>query len=393
MLPILTRYLNASQYGVVSNFIAISSFLTILIGLNSNGLLSVKYVSLDSNEFKMFFPNFIYIAAFNLCLFSLVVTGISFFKTSFLGLDIKWIYAAGLVAFFQFIYTLVNLLYLSEENPLKYGIFEVINTVINMSLSVIFIVLFDMNESGRIIAVIISTLVLCVISLYVIWKRELIKLIYVKRNIIELLSFGVPLLPHALSNWVRIGLDRFIVTYYLGIAASGIYFAGFQIASVLIIIGMSANRALSIRMYKLLDAPSIKNDKKITQSIYTYVFVMFLISLLVCFFVQMMFPYLLGSNFNESIIVFNMLSVAFFINCLYFPFSNIFIFFKKTSQLSTISLITTGLNVILNIYFISKFGLNGIGLAAIISTSCLVILTLLKSKDLKTIPWSLNAAK
>lgn len=39
----------------------------------------------------------------------------------------------------------------------------------------------------------------------------------------ELLHFGIPLLPHSLSFWLKSGMDKVLLTTYCGLTINGLY--------------------------------------------------------------------------------------------------------------------------------------------------------------------------
>jgi len=47
LLPVLTRYLSPSDYGIIAIFQVILAFLIVFIGLNSNGAVMVNFFKLD----------------------------------------------------------------------------------------------------------------------------------------------------------------------------------------------------------------------------------------------------------------------------------------------------------------------------------------------------------
>ncbi|MGZ4882167.1 MAG: oligosaccharide flippase family protein [Halobacteriota archaeon] len=107
----------------------------------------------------------------------------------------------------------------------------VFNAYLNTAL-IAFFVLLGYGLEGAVIALTIQQLVSCAVVLYLIVAQ--IGFTTPKfRHIREDLAFGIPLLPTSLSSWIVNSSDRYLLAFFLGEAAVGIYSPGYAIGSTL----------------------------------------------------------------------------------------------------------------------------------------------------------------
>ena len=109
-------------------------------------------------------------------------------------------------------------------------------------MSVVFVVLLCWRWQGRILGVIITSVIFGLLSIFVIYKREYIKFSFNKKYIKDVLFFGIPLIPHALGGWIITGVDIIFINSMVGVAATGIYTVGYQVG---MIIGMQIELSLA----------------------------------------------------------------------------------------------------------------------------------------------------
>ena len=180
MLPILTRYLTASDYGIVSILQVIQSFMVVFIGLNMHGAVSVNFFRIKKEVFKKFTGNVFIIL---LCSFTLVLI-ISVVMQSIIS-DLfnvpgKWIVIVAITAFFQYLITLKLVLWQVKKKPIPYGITQISLMILNIGFSLILVVALGMGWEGRIIGLSSATILFGIASLIILKKRGYLHIKYDK---------------------------------------------------------------------------------------------------------------------------------------------------------------------------------------------------------------------
>ncbi|WP_392451859.1 oligosaccharide flippase family protein [Edwardsiella piscicida] len=231
LLPILTRNLSVADYGQVVMFQTFLSAISAIVGLNTIGAANRKYYdgNVDQLVLMRFNGSCFQILLVSFLLLSLVGILFKAQLAKLLSIPDGWVLYAVLGASFLFI-TNMRLGQWQIRNKAKlFGLLQVGSGIINMLLSVIFVVFLQQSGEGRIDAIVISSALSAVLSMDLLYRDKLIdafsfRLKYLK----EALLFGVPLLPHALGMLLLTMSDRFIINHKLGVADVGIYMVAFS---------------------------------------------------------------------------------------------------------------------------------------------------------------------
>ena len=207
LLPIMTRYLTPIDYGIVATFSVLLAVMGVFAGLSMHGAIGVNFFKLNKEELKKYVGNVFFIIFIS---FILVYTLTYILKpclSLFTKFPEKWISNISIVALFQFFFTVTIVLWQVEQKSLPYGLFQISKTILNVSLSLIFVVLLGWGWQGRLLGTIITSIVFGLLSIFIIIKRKYITISFNKEYIKDALFFGVPLIPHALggvdNNWYR----------------------------------------------------------------------------------------------------------------------------------------------------------------------------------------------
>lgn len=126
MMPVLTRYINPTDYGNLAMFNVIVSILVPFVGLSIHGAMYRKYYELESNDFKVYVFNLfiILMASFGIVMGLLFIfSDFIFLFTQFTLTISNWIYIVSIVAFLTFINQLFLTICQLQHKALRYGVF------------------------------------------------------------------------------------------------------------------------------------------------------------------------------------------------------------------------------------------------------------------------------
>ncbi len=132
----------------------------------------------------------------------------------------------------------------SPDEGKNYSSIQLSQTILNVALSILFVVGFSFGWRGRIAAQLCAFAAVGSFSYYILlrkWCGFPFRSSYIKRA----LKFGVPLIPHNIGSMLIVMTDRFIITNQLGLATTGIYTAGLQIGMIIELFASSFNKAYS----------------------------------------------------------------------------------------------------------------------------------------------------
>lgn len=387
LLPVLTRYLTPEDYGIITMFFVFTSILGIIMTLETNTAISVNYFKISREKLKIYIANILLIISIATCFTFVIIILFHSWLTKILAMPIEWLFVGVIVTLLQFVTTINLVLWQSEQKPLPLGIYQISQTIVNLSLSLILIVGFSMGWEGRLIAVVVASVVFGMLSLVFLFKRDYVKFEYNKKNIKDALKFGVPLLPHALSVWLRTGIDRIFLTSLVSASATGVYTVGFQIASVITILTAAFNKAYAPHLFeKLKDITEADKNKLIK-----YAYIYFVALLVLATILSLLAPYLidmfLGEAFMSSKEYVVWIAFGFAFYGMYSMVVNYVLYTKKTMYLSYVTFSVSLLHVGLSYIFISHNGALGAAQATTITSFITFVGVWWLSQRLYPMPW------
>lgn len=355
MLPILTRHLSVYDYGVISIFTVTTRFLSTLLPFGVANYLNIKIIE-KPDEYLGYFKKFLKIVATSTGL----ITVLFIFSIFFFQLTPNWKLTAILTPIAMVIVlfeTYSN--YVIYKNLIKrYIQLNILKTLVEIALIVLLVVIMGFGWSGRIIALVFSLFLPTYLGVIYILKKEsntnLKKKITIKEAIKQSYSFVFLEL-----SVVTIGMvDRYFIEFFCGIEETGIYGIANTVSSILLIIISSTMLVYRPRLYSVLS----KSATPIKDTFQNFkIFIAFLITfaLLLYFSTPIIFSLFIDIKFASAITVI----LPLYIGLVFWGASNFLIsvimFYNKKNVLIFYSIISILINLILNFFLISNYGVYG----------------------------------
>jgi len=387
LLPVLTRYLSPSDYGVIALFFVFTGILGVFMTLELNTAISVNFFKITRDELKVYIANILIITSIVSCLILLFFIIFHSYISKLLALPTEWLFIAIVVTLLQFFTTINLVLWQSEQNPIPLGIYQISQTIFNLSLSLILIIGFGMKWEGRLIAVSVTSMGFGILSFSFLLNRNYLDFKLDKVYIKNALKFGLPLLPHSLGIWFRTGIDRVFLTMLVSASATGLYTVGFQIASVIMVIISAFNKAFTPYLYEQLKEITAKQKSILVKYFYFYFAVLLLLATSLSLIAPYIIDFLLGKKFTESQNYVTLISFGFAFYGMYSLFVNYILFTEKTKYLSYITFTAGLLHVGLSYLLISYNGTIGAAQATAIISFITFLFVWWLSQKLNPMPW------
>lgn len=355
LLIILANYIAPAEYGQLSLFNTIVAFLGYFVALSSQGFISISYFKRGPDFFRQDFSCVCAIClavTFFFCLIN-IVGGNWLARKADLTIDLLWIaIAIALFKVFQDIW--LSWFRITEEIG-KYGIISCSFAIINLILSLYLVIKTPLNWQGRIFAQLGCTILFGILAiLFFAHKRFYTRQINWP-NIKLVALYGIPLIPHLASLWIKQGGDRFIINHFHSIEDVGLFSFALNLTSIIIMIGSAFNNTNSVSIFKILSDNKSAVEKKILLKQQTKNIAIILISsaIAVDVGVGIFVPFLLP-RYSEAIPYFLILSFQGLGQCFYFLFCNYLFYYMKTKQIMYITFFTSlfhlGLSIALTRY-------------------------------------------
>ncbi|SUD91792.1 lipopolysaccharide biosynthesis protein [Psychrobacter phenylpyruvicus] len=390
LLPVLTRYLSPSEYGEVAMFQTLLGALGAFTGSVFVGAAGRKYY--DSNLNREELAEFIGSCIQLISIFSTLVFIVLFiFQNQFsewLSLKTSYIIFAVITAACSAIVSIRLGQWQVQKLALKFGIFQISQSLLNMLLSLLLVVVMFKGAEGRINAQIITTLIFSLTSLLLLNKDHLLKVFVWRKDYIrEALKFGVPLIPHIAGGFLLTTVDRFVINREIGLAEAGIYMVAIQLTAAINIVFDAINKAYVPWLFEKLKEDNQQQKIKIVKFTYAW-FALILIGACLSFYIG---PYIVvfiaGEQYSKAGEVIGWLALGQGFQGMYLMVTNYIFYSKRTGLLSIASLSSGLLNIVLLFILIRLLDLEGASIAFAISMGIRFLLTWYIAHKRFSMPW------
>lgn len=378
--PIFTRLLSVAEYGQVSLFltwqqlIGIVAMFSLSAGVFNNGM--VDYPE-DRSKFS-----------FSLLILSNVITFIVsillfiFYPLidQYLGFDIPLLILMMVMFLVQPAY---NFWTSRQKYELKYKktvLWSIICAVISPIVAIVCLVLPNNNHLYSRLFGSLLPLIIIYAGFYLYLARQSnfkIDFSYWKFAFL----FNLPLIPHYLSVYILSSSDRLMIAHYVGEEATAFYSVAHSVGVVAMILWSAVNASLIPYTYENCKRGNYSAISKVTIPI---LFVISLVCLLVILLAPECVSIMATKEYMEAIYVIPPIVGSVFFQCLYFVFANILYYYKKPAYVMLASLSATGINIVLNMIFIPKYGYLAAGYTTLVSYAIQAIIDFILLKRVIT---------
>ena len=358
MLPIYTKYLTTTEYGV---FDLMSSTILLLLPIFT---LDIQDAVMRFGFGDEYLKKHIFSASCFIIFLGSVILGLGIYIVDKLS-----IFSVNGIDFFVFFLIYVFTAYSNSISMFCRGINRVqavvegssINSFLFAISNLILIIKLDFGLYGYLISTVISQ---AVFIIYIFLRVKLYK--YICYNIPEkvfkdMLMFSSPLVFNVIGWWINNVSDRYIITYFLGISASGLFAVAYKLPSILTILQNIFSQAWSISAIKDFD----KNDSDgYIGKIYMMMSGVMSIACSILIIFNIPISYTLFSNKFFYAYLYTpplLLSVVF--NAMSLFIGSVFTAVKDTTTLSITTIAGAIVNIICNVIFIYYWQAYGAAIA------------------------------
>ena len=378
LLPLLTKNLSITEYGIWVQIITTSSLIPsiAILGLPYS---MVRFLS-SVKEKKRIKEEF-YSIAFLLFIPSLFALIIMLLCSKYIGAYLlSGNYNVAIILSFIIFVACLNSLtlnYFRTFNQMKkYAFFLFLQAYVNILLIVCFISL-GYGILGASIAFLITQIFIFLVTTSLIIK-DIGFQIPNFQNAKNYLSFGIPTIPSNLSSWIVDSSDRYVIGILLGTAFVGYYSPGYTLGNIIQMLSVPFSTILLPTLSNHYD----KNEKKDLNTLLNYSMKYFLLMAIpAAFGMSILSKQLLLILATPEIAVNGYLITPFVaLSALLFGsyniISNPIILKNKTKIIGIIWIIAAIINLFLNIMVVPYWGIIGAAAVTLISYSVAFIITL-----------------
>lgn len=350
-VPIFTRMMTASEYGVYSLFCSWESVLAIFVTLNlsyqvfNNGM--VKYSSDKDGYTTSMVGLTLTLAAF----WGVILVSLHKIFSNVIGLDTRYL----LLMLLDMVFMAISGLWIVRQRyDFQYralSFVTIFSTIMNPVLGICFVFHMADKSLARCMSVVLTNGAVMLIT-YIWTLKKCRKHINIKYWIYAL-KLDLPLIPHYLSMVLLNNCDRIMIGKICGNMYAAFYSIAHNASMVMNIIITSINSSFNPWLYQKLSEKEYGKIKEVSRYL---LIIVAGVSIIPIIFAPEIIAILGSDEYSSAVSIMPIFSCCVFLIYVYTLFSNVEMFFEKPRYTMYGSVSATIINIVLNYFFIKKFG-------------------------------------
>lgn len=363
-IPIFSKVLGTENYGIVSVYITWVSVVSIVFGMQTNSTLAVVMNEYSQEEQLKYQSSVFFLSLMGFLIFSLFTLFFIMPISKVIKLEKSIVFMILLQGFGNYCVAFVNSKFTYEFKAGYKLILSIIVSVASIVLSLFLIPLFEKQNNywGRILGEAIVYFVIGIfISIYILNQG---KTLYKKLYWRFCIPIAIPIIFHGLSELVLGQSDRVMLQHLGTNVMVGIYSLAHSFSSVLITIRRALNNSWVPFYYDYMRKNELTEMKVCAKNyieLYTIVSIGFML------LASEVYHCFAGREYWEGTFLIHIFTIGDYF-CFLYSFPVNYEFYNKKTSIIAMGTVMAGVcNVILNVFFITRFGMIGAAWATAIA--------------------------
>ncbi len=374
MVPFYTYLLSTEEYGTIDLISTTSSmFLPIVFLSIADALL--RYALDKRYDKKEIFSTALLIYFIG----AIVVFPIIWLLRFFIPNVAQYLLLCVILLVFNGLTQIMSQFMRATGHSKAFAINGVLYTLTFVICNILMLVVFKTGVSGYIFSIIIADAVCIIFGAIItkVWKYITLKL--KKTVLLMMLKYSIPLIPNALMWGIMDASDKFVIAYFLGVEANGVYAISKKLPTLIDTFHGIFHQAWQISAIEENDSSDVKG---FSSKIYSFYYIlMFIVVSLLLVVARPLLTVVLSEEYKVSwqYVPFLLISVVF--SSLSGFLSAKFIAIEKTGIILKTTILGAVLNILFNFILIPTIGINGAAIAT--ALSFLAVLTIREKTSIK----------
>ena len=388
LLPVMTRHLTPTEYGVVGMFQLLMTAFAAFVGLSVPNAANRKFFDQDKGiDLPSFIGSCIQVVGASTLFCLLLVMTFKKELAALTGVPQTWVLVAVLTSGVNVI-SLIRLGQWQVRNQsLAFGTFQVGMGLVNIGLSLYMVVALKNGFEGRLLGQTIAIVGFAMIAAILLSRENLFRLTWRPDYVKAAMRFGVPLIPHVLGLIILSMVDRIIITNVLGLQHVGIYIVAVQLALALGIVTDAVNKAYMPWLYRKLRQGNHDTNRRVVAGSYIYFLLLLVAAFFIWFIGPIFVPWFAGEAYREAGYILGWLAFGQAFKAMYMTVTNYVYYSQRMSKLSMVTVISGVLHILLVLSMIELYGLVGAAVAFASSMAIRFLATWILANHLHAMPW------
>ncbi len=397
LLPIYTRYLSTSDYGTINLLTSFSNVATYLIAFSLYSSVIRFYVDYKDEKEKVR-------RLFGTIIIFVMISGAVFFSIMFVFRGyINRMFFEG-VSFFPFIlismtsmtFIVLHSIHQSIMKGMQEGkrltVINIIVFFIQISLNLLFIIVFDMKALGVLSATLIVNVFYFFFMIYDLRKNNLMIFTFDRSIIKDCLRYSIPIIPHDLSTHIAQLASRVFINKEGSLDSVGLYSISSQFGAITDIVQASVNHAFQPWFFETMNEGKESGKKSIINISLGLLIFYTIIYLFIGLFSQDIVILLTAKSFWLAWTPIPIIVVAYSIKSIYYFYINILFYNKNATRWIFIATLTGSISdIVIASLMIPLYGIYGAALSFLVAKMVVVIVVIIISRKYNDVGYKVSS--
>jgi O-antigen/teichoic acid export membrane protein len=387
VLPILTRFLAPEQYANVALFSFYLALANALTGFSLPNVISKHFFDSEKKQIARLIGSSLFIlATFSLAAILLIILTYPLLR-KIVDLKLFWLILVPVTSFVFGVFSIGLTVLQNEKNKYLFGRHQIGNTVIDIAVSLVLVVLFLWGWQGRVGGIIISYSISALLMVYYLRSNEYISFAISKKQVKSVLSTVVPLLPHSIQSVVIFQVGLLFIQFYYSKELLGVYAVALQVAFAVKLLNIALALSWYPYLYEQLANKIAINKMYLTRMLLVLVAVMSMGVLFIIILSGIILRIMTSKQYSGAKEFIPWFAIGYFFHGLYVFLTPILIKFEKQKYISVVSFVNMIIMIFLNVLFVNAFGYIGVAYAFSIIYFLMFLAFAGKAQQVFPLPW------
>lgn len=279
----------------------------------------------------------------------------------------------------------------AKGNTALFAVQGLLNTALFIGLNILFLTVFRWGITGYVLSTTVADLITTV---WLVWKARLwesVRLRPEQRLQRNMLRYCIPLIPASIFWWIMGVSDRYMVKWFLGSAANGIYAVAYKIPTILTILA-----SVFMDAWQLSAIAESGGDRKAHLRFYGRIWDAFASAVFlgaggIIALAPLLIRILADEPYYSAWRYIPMLTLSMAAAASSNFMGSVYVVTKKSTASFWTSLVGAGTNILLNLWLIPVLGIQGAAVATFVS--CLAVFLIRTISARRMLPFPFSAGK
>lgn len=363
ILPFFTRFLTIEEVGYYTLYQTVIVLLLSIITCNVGTTISVNFFHYDKEKFAVSMFNgclaCLGIFIFILLLFSVCGSIVS----DFIKFPKRQLIIAICTIPFMFMNENLQALYRNQNLPVAFGVFSSLRSLACYGIGLFLVISLNYRWEAFVVGNLLGNLLFCLWAFYYLIKNKFLVFNYDMDLFRENIRVGFPVALHIIGSWLSTTVNQLLVNICIGIAATGMYGVGATFGMIMSFVQTSLNKAYIPILYKNIQESEYKANNRMMKILYVLVIASFVVITIGGYFgVGILFgdTYLNTRQFIMPLVLVSALQGLYKIHAAFL------FYYKKTMDITKITLSLGVLNVPLAYIMLNYLGIPGAAYSSVL---------------------------